>query len=33
MQSGFIYHYAFLMIIGVSVLLTYFVFFGGTLAR
>ena len=33
LQSGFIYHYAFLMIIGVSVLLTWFVFFGGTLAR
>jgi len=30
-QSGFIYHYAFFMIIGVSVLLTYFVFFRGTL--
>jgi NADH-quinone oxidoreductase subunit L len=33
LQSGLIYHYAFLMIIGVSVLLTYFVFFGGTLPR
>jgi NADH-quinone oxidoreductase subunit L len=33
LQSGLIYHYAFLMIIGVSVLLTYFVFFGGTLSR
>jgi NADH-quinone oxidoreductase subunit L len=33
LQSGYIYHYAFLMIIGVSVLLTYFVFFGGTLVR
>jgi len=33
LQSGYIYHYAFLMIIGVSVLLTWFVFFGGTLAR
>jgi NADH-quinone oxidoreductase subunit L len=30
-QSGFIYHYAFFMIIGVSVLLTYFIFFRGTL--
>ena len=30
-QSGFIYHYAFFMIIGVSVLLTYFIFFKGTL--
>jgi NADH-quinone oxidoreductase subunit L len=33
LQSGFIYHYAFVMIIGVSVLLTYFVFFGGSLVR
>jgi NADH-quinone oxidoreductase subunit L len=33
LQSGYIYHYAFLMIIGVSVLLTYFVFFGGTVGR
>ena len=33
LQSGFIYHYAFLMIIGVSVLLTWFVFFGGALVR
>jgi len=33
LQSGFIYHYAFVMIIGVSVLLTWFVFFGGSLAR
>jgi NADH-quinone oxidoreductase subunit L len=33
LQSGFIYHYAFLMIIGVSVLLTWFIFFGGTIAR
>ncbi len=32
-QSGFIYHYAFFMIIGVSVLLTYFLFFRGTLVR
>jgi NADH-quinone oxidoreductase subunit L len=32
-QSGFIYHYAFFMIIGVSVLLTYFIFFRGTLVR
>src|SRR6266516_1896950 len=30
-QSGFIYHYAFFIIIGVSVLLTYFIFFRGTL--
>jgi NADH-quinone oxidoreductase subunit L len=30
-QSGFIYHYAFFMIIGVSVLLTYFIFFRGPL--
>jgi NADH-quinone oxidoreductase subunit L len=30
-QSGFIYHYAFAMIIGVSMLLTYFIFFRGTL--
>ncbi len=30
-QSGFIYHYAFFMIIGVSMLLTYFIFFRGTL--
>src|SRR5262249_28465518 len=33
LQSGFIYHYAFVMIIGVSILLTWFVFFGGTLLR
>ena len=34
LQSGFIYHYAFAMIIGVVVLLTLFVFFFGTaLAR
>jgi len=34
LQSGFIYHYAFAMIIGVVVLLTVFVFFFGTaLAR
>ena len=32
-QSGFIYHYAFFMIIGVSMLLTYFIFFRGTLVR
>jgi NADH-quinone oxidoreductase subunit L len=31
LQSGFIYHYAFSMIIGVSMLLTYFIFFRGTL--
>src|SRR5256712_6910639 len=30
-QSGFIYHYAIFMIIGVSMLLTYFIFFRGTL--
>ena len=30
-QSGYIYHYAFFMIIGVSMLLTYFIFFRGTL--
>jgi len=30
-QSGFVYHYAFSMIIGVSMLLTYFIFFRGTL--
>jgi NADH-quinone oxidoreductase subunit L len=33
LQSGFIYHYAFVMIIGVTVLLTWFIFFGGTLVR
>ena len=32
-QSGYIYQYAFFMIIGVSVLLTYFIFFRGTLVR
>src|SRR6059036_1258196 len=32
-QSEFIYHYAFFMIIGVSMLLTYFIFFSGTLVR
>jgi NADH-quinone oxidoreductase subunit L len=30
-QSGFIYHYAFSMIIGVALLLTYFIFLRGTL--
>jgi NADH-quinone oxidoreductase subunit L len=33
LQSGYIYHYAFVMIIGVSVLLTWFIFFGGSLVR
>jgi NADH-quinone oxidoreductase subunit L len=32
-QSGFIYHYAFSMIIGVSLLLTYFIFIRGTLVH
>ena len=32
-QSGFIYHYAFFMIIGVSLLLTYFIFIKGTLVH
>ena len=32
-QSGFIYHYAFSMIIGVALLLTYFIFLRGTLVR
>jgi len=33
LQSGYIYQYAFVMIIGVSVLLTWFIFFGGALVR
>ena len=28
-QSGFIFHYAFAMLIGVSALITWFVFYGG----
>jgi NADH-quinone oxidoreductase subunit L len=32
-QSGFIYHYAFFMIIGVSLMITYFIFFREALPR
>ena len=31
LQSGYIYHYAFAMLIGVAALITYFLFAGGGL--
>ena len=31
LQSGYIYHYAFAMLIGVALLITYFIFAGGGL--
>ncbi|MGH6864802.1 MAG: NADH-quinone oxidoreductase subunit L [Methyloceanibacter sp.] len=31
LQTGYIYHYAFIMLIGVALLITYFIFTGGTL--
>ena len=31
LQSGYIYHYAFVMLIGVAALITYFLFAGGGL--
>jgi NADH-quinone oxidoreductase subunit L len=33
LQSGYIYHYAFVMLIGVALLITYFMFTGGGLPR
>jgi NADH-quinone oxidoreductase subunit L len=30
LQSGYLYHYAFAMLIGVAALITYFMFFGGS---
>jgi NADH-quinone oxidoreductase subunit L len=33
LQSGYIYHYAFVMLIGVALLITYFMFAGGGLPR
>ena len=33
LQSGYIYHYAFVMLIGVALLITYFIFAGGGLPR
>jgi len=32
LQTGYIYHYAFIMLIGVALLITYFIFTGGGLA-
>ena len=32
LQSGYIYHYAFAMLIGVALLITYFIFAFGRLA-
>jgi NADH-quinone oxidoreductase subunit L len=31
LQSGYIYHYAFVMLIGVALLITYFIVAGGAL--
>ena len=31
LQTGYIYHYAFVMLIGVALLITYFIFAGGGL--
>ncbi len=33
LQSGYIYHYAFVMLIGVAALITYFIFSGSGLPR
>ena len=33
LQSGYIYHYAFVMLIGVALLITYFIFAGGGLPK
>jgi NADH-quinone oxidoreductase subunit L len=33
LQSGYIYHYAFVMLIGVALLITYFIFAGGGVSR
>jgi NADH-quinone oxidoreductase subunit L len=32
-QTGYIYHYAFVMLIGVALLITYFMFTGGGVQR
>jgi NADH-quinone oxidoreductase subunit L len=31
LQTGYIYHYAFIMLIGVALLITYFIVMGGAL--
>jgi NADH-quinone oxidoreductase subunit L len=33
LQTGYIYHYAFVMLIGVALIITYFIFAGGGLPR
>ena len=33
LQTGYIYHYAFVMLIGVALLITYFLFAGGRARR
>jgi NADH-quinone oxidoreductase subunit L len=33
LQTGYIYHYAFVMLIGVALIITYFIFAGGGLSR
>ena len=33
LQTGYIYHYAFVMLIGVALIITYFLFAGGGLPR
>ena len=33
LQTGYIYHYAFVMLIGVAVVITYFIFWSGGLPR
>jgi NADH-quinone oxidoreductase subunit L len=33
LQSGYIYHYAFIMLIGVALIITYFIFVGGGLLK
>jgi NADH-quinone oxidoreductase subunit L len=33
LQSGYIYHYAFVMLVGVALLITYFIFAGGGLPK
>ena len=32
LQTGYIYHYAFVMLIGVALIITYFIFTGGGIA-
>ena len=33
LQTGYIYHYAFVMLIGVALIITYFLFWSGGLPR